>query len=425
MADVTPPLPGSSYGDALAKTCPSAVRGSRPGPPEDGLIRSLSATDGVTPHRIAPSAFNLQAGPTLAVTFWRKATMPMLAGRVDFVIGVDSHKYRHTAAAVGALGGVLAVTEIPTSLSGYEHLLDWANQFARGRRAWAIEGTGSYGAGLTDQLQAGGELVVEVDRPKRSTRKDGAKSDHIDAVRAARDALSAKRLAQPRQRGERQALRVLKTTRKQAVDIHSQAVVHLKALVVSAPEQLRARLRGLTANQLVRVCAGLRTRRAVSVEVLATVKALRSTANRAQAAAAEVAELETELKQLVKIQAPAELLKERGVGAVVAADLLCAWSHPGRLHSEAAFARLAGVAPIEASSGQVVRHRLSRSGDRQLNCTLRRVVLTRLANDPRTHAYVTRRRAEGKSDREIQRCLKRYVARHLFRVLEASAGEGS
>jgi transposase len=345
----------------------------------------------------------------------------MLTGRVEFVIGVDSHKYRHTAAAVNGLGGVLQVTDIPTSLIGYKHLLDWANQFARGRRVWAIEGTGSYGAGLTDHLQAKGELVIEVDRPKRSSRKDGAKSDDIDAVRAARDALTAKRLAQPRQRGERQALRVLKTTRKQAVDIHSQAVVHLKSLVVSAPEQLRTRLRGLTANQLVRVCVGLRMRTAVSVEVSATIKALRATAKRAQAAEAEVAELETELRRLVTNQAPAELLSERGVGAVVAAELLCAWSHPGRLHSEAAFARLAGVAPVEASSGQVVRHRLSRGGDRQLNCALRRVVLTRLASDSRTHAYVNRRRAEGKSDREIQRCLKRYVARHLFRLLEATA----
>ncbi len=421
MADVTQPAPGSPSGDALAKICPSVVRGSRPGPPEDGLIRSLSAVYGVTPHRIASSAFNLQAGPTLAVTSWRKATMPMLAGRVDSVVGVDSHKDRHSAAVTDALGGVLAQTEIPTTHSGYQQLLDWACVQAPGRRVWAIEGTGCFGAGLTDFLLEAGQWVVEVDRPRRSPRKDGDKSDEIDAVRAARDALSAKHLANPRQRGEREALRVLKASRKQAVTVHSQAIVQLKAMVMQAPDALRSRLRGLTGKSLVNACAALRNRKSQSVALAATVVSMRSTARLAMAAAREIAELDCKLADAVEQQAPSELLNERGVGNVVAAELLCAWSHQGRLRSEAAFARMAGVAPVEASSGQVVRHRLSRGGDRQLNSALRTIVLARLAADPPTQSYVARRRAEGKSDREIQRCLKRYIARHLFRLLESAA----
>lgn len=344
--------------------------------------------------------------------------MTMLPDRVDFVIGVDTHKKSHTAAVVDKLGGVRELTSISTNCGGYQSLLKWANRLAPGRRVWAVEGAGSYGAGLTDSLLAGGEWVVEVDRPRRSARKAGVKSDDVDAVRAARDALAADRLAEPRQRGERQALRVLKATRRQAVNVHRQALTQLKALVVGAPEGLRGRLSSLTSGRLVAFCASLRNHPSRSDDWVATVHALRATARRAQAAALEVAELERELTRLVSLQAPPQLLAEKGVGSVVGAELLCAWSHRGRLHSEAAFAKLAGVAPVEASSGQVVRHRLSRSGDRQLNSALGTVVLSRLASDEKTHAYVERRRAEGKSDREIRRCLKRYVARHLFRIME-------
>jgi len=345
--------------------------------------------------------------------------MPMLTGRVDFVIGVDTHKQSHTAALVDALGAVLAMRRVSTDLGGYRELLEWARAVAAGRRAWAVEGTGSYGAGLTAHLLEQDEWVCEADRPKRPIHKVGAKSDELDAVRAAREALSCEHLAQPRRRAEREAVRVLKVTRKQAVEIHSKAVTQLKVLVLNAPEGLRSQLRGLSSRQLVSTCGRMR-RANREVEWTATVSALRATARRAQAAAAEVSELEQALAVLVQSQAP-QLLAERGIGTVVAAQLLCAWSHRGRLHSEAAFAALAGAAPIPASSGQVVRHRLNRGGDRELNCALRTVVITRLASDPRTRDYVDRRRAQGKSDREIQRCLKRYVARHLFRRMEAAA----
>ena len=347
--------------------------------------------------------------------------MSMLADRVDYVIGIDCHKERHVAAVADRLGGLQATLSVTSDAQGYRSLLKWADKNAGGRRVWAIEGAGSYGAGLSDWLAEKQERMVEVDRPKRPKRKAGIKSDELDALRAAKDALAAKRLAEPRRRGGLEAVRVLKISRKQAVQVSAVAVVQLKALVVSAPEGLRARLRHLSGAELVATCAGLRNQPSHSAEWAATLFAMRSLARRAQAAAADAAALDRELSVAVKAQAPPTLLGEVGVGTVVAAELLSVWSHKGRLHSEAAFAMVAGAAPIEASSGQLIRHRLSRSGDRQLNSALHTVVLTRWRHDERTQVYIARRRAEGKSDREIRRCLKRHIARHLFRLMEAGA----
>lgn len=190
--------------------------------------------------------------------------------------------------------------------------------------------------------------------------------------------------------------------------------------MVSAPDSVRERLRSLPLGQLLHTCAGLRGSSRQSAEEFATVMALRATARRALACEHEAAELETQIDALVRRIAPA-LLDEVGIGPVVAAQVIVSWSHPGRVRSEAAFAKLAGVAPIEASSGAVVRHRLSRSGDRQLNRALHTIVMVRMRQDPETKAYVERRVAEGKSIREIKRCLKRYVARQLFRQLEAAS----
>ena len=345
--------------------------------------------------------------------------MPMLTGLVDSVIGVDTHKHSHKAALVDALGGVLETRDVSSDAAGYRALLEWAGSQAPGRRVWAIEGSDCYGAGLMAYLLEQGEWVCEVDRPKRPKRKGGVKSDEVDAVRAAREALAAKHLAHPRRRGDREAIRVLNVTRKQAVGLRTAAIDQLQALVVTAPDGLRSRLRSLSGEQLVRACARLRSQASQSNEWTATVMAMRSVAGRAQAAATEVAELERELAKLE--QPHTELLAETGVGTVVTALLLSAWSHRGRLRSEAAFAMLGGSAPIEASSGEVKRHRLNRGGDRQLNSALHTVVLTRQRWDERTQAYFARRTAEGKSEREIRRCLKRYVARHLFRVMEAAA----
>jgi len=422
MAGMTQTSPGSpNGGDVLLPTCLPAVPGGRPGVPKDGLIRSLSTVSGVTPHRVASRCISLQAGPRTLVTFRRKETMSMLADLVDHVIGVDCHKDSNTAVIADRLGGEQAKLTAATDSAGYHSHLTWARQHAPGRRVWAIEGAGSYGAGLFDYLQKNGEQVAEVDRPKRPKRKAGVKSDHADALRAARDFLAAERHAEPRQRGELEAVRVLKTTRKQAVQVSSQSVTQLKALLVKAPEGMRAKLRGLTTSALLAACLSMREQSSRPVEWNATISALKVIARRAQNAAKDADELEKQLAALVKAQAPAELLAECGVGTVVAAELMSAWSHTGRLHSEAAFAKVAGVAPIEASSGQVDRHRLSRNGDRQLNAAIHTVVLTRWRQEARTHAYIERRRAEGKSDREIRRCLKRYVARHTFRLLEGAS----
>ncbi len=197
----------------------------------------------------------------------------------------------------------------------------------------------------------------------------------------------------------------------------TKAICQLKDLVVSAPESLRRPLHALPSAALVAHCARVRTNTAHSVEQRYTILALRTTARRALALEAEAAELEAQLEPLVKQAAPT-LLDEPGVGPVSAAQLLCSWSHAGRLRSEAAFAALAGVAPIPASSGQVTRHRLNRSGDRQLNRALHTIIVSRQVHHPETQAYVARRTVEGKSPREIKRCLKRHLARRLFRLME-------
>jgi len=346
--------------------------------------------------------------------------MGMLAEHADHVIGVDTHRDAHSAAAIATrTGSVAAQMTVAADAFGYKRLLRFARRHATGQRVWAIESSGSFGAGLTTFLLAHGEWVVEVDRPKRPARRNGAKSDELDAVRAGREALERDHLAQPRARGEREAIRVLLITRRGAMRARTKAINHLKALVVTAREELRHQLRNTPTDELVYRCARLRTLPSHSAEHRATVLALRHTARRILTLEAEANDLETELEQLVQQTVP-ELLAETGVGPISAAQLYCSWSHRGRLRSDAAFAMLGGSAPIPASSGQTIRYRLNRGGDRQLNCALHTIVLTRLQHDAETRAYAARRLAEGKTPREIKRCLKRYLARHLFRILEAT-----
>jgi transposase len=242
----------------------------------------------------------------------------------------------------------------------------------------------------------------------------------LDAIRAGREALARDHLTTPRQRGHREALRVLHTTRAGIVAAGADARRQLKALIVTAPEPLRDRLRGRPWRQQLLDCAGLVALPTDPVEHRATVRALALTAQRALAARADAKQLEAELRQLVTAMAPA-LLTQPGIGPINAAQLLISWSHPGRLRSEAAFAMLAGAAPVPASSGQVVRHRLNRGGDRQLNRALHTIVMLRQVHHGPTRAYTSRRIAQGKSEREIRRCLKRTVARQLYRLLERTA----
>lgn len=346
--------------------------------------------------------------------------MAMLADQVDAVIGVDTHKHTHTAAVLSATGGLIDHVTTPSDGAGTKAMLAFVRSGAPDRRVWAIEGTGSYGAGLTSTLLEQGEWVVEIGRVRRSVRRGGAKSDLRDAIRAAQEALACEHLAQPRRRGTREALRVLLCTREAAMRTRTRSIDALHALVVSAPEDLRRRLRHLGTRELTMRCARLRAGSTRSSEHRATVMALRSTARRILACEAEAAELESALGGIVSAERP-ELLAEPGIGVISAAAILNAWSHAGRIRSEAAFAMLAGAAPIEASSGQTVRHRLNRSGDRQLNRALHTIVMTRLRNDAETQAYAKRRTSEGKSLREIKRCLKRHLARRLFRLLEVPA----
>jgi transposase len=346
--------------------------------------------------------------------------MPMLEGRVDAVIGVDTHRDTHAAALLDPNGGVRATLQVPSDRAGHARLLQRADEQAPGRRIWALEGTGCYGAGLTSFLVDQGEWVVEIDRPKRPRGRHGAKSDALDAIRAGREALARDHLATPRQRGHREALRVLQTTRSAIVAAGADARRQLKALIVTAPEPLRDSLRGRPWRQQVGACAGLVAMPSDPVEHQATVRALGMTAQRVLAARQDAKQLEVELRQLVMAMAPA-LLGQPGIGPISAAQLLISWSHPGRFRSEAAFAMLGGAAPVEASSGQVVRHRLNRGGDRQLNRALHTIVMLRQTHHGPTRAYTSRRVAQGKSEREIRRCLKRSLARQLYRLLERTA----
>lgn len=343
--------------------------------------------------------------------------MPNIRERADFVVGVDTHKLSHTTSVVALNGAELATKTIPVDAFGYRRMLAFAKHHAPGRRLWAIEGTGSFGAGLTTFLLEHCEQVAEIDRPARPARRNGAKSDELDATRAAREALSREHLAQPRRRGDREAIRVLLRTRQGAINARSRAICHLKALIVTAPELLRFQLHKMGTDELIERCARLRTTAQQSVEHRATIMAIRLTARRVLMLEAEANDHETQLEALVRNIAP-ELLNETGVGTLTAAEIICAWSHPGRVRSEAAFAMMAGAAPLPASSGQITRHRLNRCGDRLLNCALHTIVLSRLTHDEETRRYAARRKAEGRSDREIRRCLKRFLARRLFRLLE-------
>jgi transposase len=346
--------------------------------------------------------------------------MPILADRVDVVVGVDTHTDSHTAAVLTSAGAVVAQLTVPADEAGYAALLTWALRHGEDRRrAWVIDGARSHGVGLTRQLRALGEELIEAPRVGGQARRRGGKSDVLDAVHAARTALTLEHVATPRADGNREALRILHVCRRHYSDTRTATVNLFKSLILTADNQLRDHLHGLSTDQQVRHVAALanadgsdplsRTRRrhlaALAADIIALDQALKD--NRA------------ELHALVTTTCPA-ILDQPGVGPVTAAIALTAWSHPGRLRSEAAFAALAGVNPIPASSGRTVRHRLNRGGDRTLNAALHTIMLTRRRNHPATRDYIARRTAEGKTTREINRSLKRYIARQLFRIMQAS-----
>ena len=344
----------------------------------------------------------------------------MLADQVDYVVGVDPHRDSHALAIVHVLSGaVVFETTIAASSQGYAEALQLVDAHAPSRRAFAVEGSGSFGAGLTRFLTSRGERVLEVSRLRRE-RRSGGKSDAIDAVRAARSVLGQERPATPRAGGERQALQALVAAREGAVNAKCAGLAQIRDLLITTPEPLRSELRPLTQAPLLRRLAATRPEGRRDPELRGSLLALRSVARRVLQLQAEERELGRQIEALTRKLAP-QLFDQPGVGPHAAAQLLLSWSHQGRIRSEAAFARLAGAAPIPASSGQTVRYRLDRSGDRKLNRALHLILVTRKRTHPPTRAYIERRIQEGKTRREANRCLKRYLARSLYRQLEHGA----
>jgi len=342
--------------------------------------------------------------------------MTMLADDTDYVIGVDTHRDTHTASIVhSGTGAQLGSITAATSQVGLAELVAFADHHP-GRRAWAVEGTGSYGVGLLRFLTAQGERVIETERPHRVARRHG-KSDEIDATKGAREALAAEHPAQPRERGERAAIAALLVTRRSAVDGAATARKQLRAGIVSAPGPIRERFDGAGSRRFVTVAQHLRHHPGHDIETATAITVMVALAKRIRTLDAEAVVHEKSMRELIVAWRP-DLLDQLGVGTIVAATILSAWSHPGRFRSEAAFASLAGVAPIPASSGLTTRHRLNRSGDRRLNSAIYTVVITRLQYHPATRAYATRRKTEGKTGPETRRCLQRYIARDLYRLLE-------
>jgi transposase len=339
---------------------------------------------------------------------------------VAVILGVDTHLEFHVAVAVDHLGRRLGELRVPATAKGYDRLLGWAEAFGPVRCA-GVEGTSSYGAGIARHLRTHGIEVLEVERPKhqrRSSRRNRQKSDPSDAEAAARVVLAGEASGVPkRSDGRVEMIRVLRAARRSAVKARTQAANQLQGLRVTAPEQLLKRLRGLSTKELVSVAARFRLGDDPRDVPTATRFALRSVARRYQVLSEEIAELDAHLDRLVAQAAPG-LVSLPGIGTDSAATLLIvAGDNPERLRSEASFASLCGVSPIEASSGKVVRHRLNRGGNREANRALYMTCLARMRRDRRTQEYVARRTREGKSKREIIRCLKRYIAREVYRVL--------
>jgi transposase len=330
--------------------------------------------------------------------------------------GVDTHRDQHVAAVVDQTGRILATEAFPATPVGYRQLLRWMCRHGRLVKV-GVEGTGSYGAGLARFLTGENVVVVEVNRQNRQMRRRRGKSDPVDAEAAARATLNGEADAVTKtHQGIAEALRALRVARRSAMKGRTQAANQIRDLIVTAPEELRTRLGHLDTGERVTVCA--RFRLAPSTEpVEATRRSLRCLARRHGNLSAEIDELDTVIAELCEQANPA-LLSARGVGPDTASALIvAAGDNPERMRSEASFAALCGASPVEASLGKVTRHRLNRGGNREANQALWRIVMVRLSYDKTTQAYAERRRSEGRSDREIIRCLKRYIAREVYRLL--------
>jgi transposase len=348
--------------------------------------------------------------------------MTMLAEAVDAAVDGDTHRDTHALEMLAPNGTTIATLAVSNDDDGFAGAIAWIAEYAPGPRvAVGLEGTRSYGVGLARAVAAAGLIVVEVQAPRRADRRQRGKSDPIDARLAALQVLrmSAGALPVPRADGDREALRILLSARREPTVTRTGQVNRLRALLLGVEEADRDLARGTLTGARLQAIARRRARAADTTEQAVRRAEARRLATAIRAAAAELAANRQQLGELVRRLAPA-LLDKTGVGPVSAAQAIVSWSHHGRCRSDAAFAALAGASPLPASSGRTTRHRLNRGGDRQLNRVLHDITLTRWRVDPRTRAYITRRRAEGRNDSEIRRSLKRYVARELFRILESS-----
>ncbi|MEV6107116.1 IS110 family transposase [Streptomyces sp. NPDC051940] len=327
------------------------------------------------------------------------------------VLGVDTHKDFHVAVVLSGLGVLLDGETFPATADGYRKLVAWASGFGPVGQA-GVEGTGSYGAGLTRWLRTQGVQVVEVNRPNRAMRRRRGKTDAVDAEAAARAVLAGHARVVPKLGvGPIEAIRVVKLTKDSASKARVQAINQLRNVLITAEAAVRDSLEGLSLSRLLTRCTDLEGQGQAVTLTLARL------ARRIRYLDQEIRDANRQLATLVQAAAP-ELLQLAGIGPDSAAALLiAAGDNPQRLRSEASFAALCGVCPIEASSGKTRRHRLNRGGNRQANAALFRAVLSRLRWDPTTQEYVQRRITDGLSKREAIRCLKRYLARTVYKIL--------
>lgn len=339
----------------------------------------------------------------------------------ESILGVDTHRDIHVAAVINQSGQLLGTQSVSTNTAGYFQLFQWASSFGALKRA-GVEGTGTYGSALCRFLSDKGVTVLEVNRPDRSRRRLNGKSDPIDAENAARSVLSGISQAIPKQQsGACEAMRIVSVARRSAVKAKTQAINQIRAMLVSAPQDVREKLWRIKATDCAKACAAVRSLGDTAV-LRALSTTLKSLAKRWLALTEELKDYDKQLETLT--QKHAHLLRSRfGVGPQTAAILLSvAGDNPDRLKSEAALASLCGANPLPASSGKTTRHRLNRGGSRAANNALWTIAMVRMRSDPRTRVYVERRTNEGLSTKEIHRCLKRYIARELYPLIMGDLG---
>ena len=335
---------------------------------------------------------------------------------IGHVIGIDTHRDFHVAVALAPKGGKLGQLTFQTSREGYEQLMIWSEQFGV-RPVFAMEGTGSYGAGLCAELLDAAYDVIEVNRPDRAARRRHGKDDPVDAEAAARGFLAGTTTITPKRRGDQvEMIRLLKVAKDSAIDGRTRALNQVRSLLVTSPVTLRELLKGLSRSELIATCASFRPG-VLDGPMAAAKRALRSLARRIQTLDTELEALMSDLDALTQEACPG-LRQSYGIGVDGAAVLLAAaGDNPERIRSEAAFAAICGASPLQASSGNKRHQRLNRGGNRQANASLHRIAVVRLRWHEQTKAYAERRKAEGLSSKDILRCLKRFIAREVFHLL--------